>query len=398
MALLLFDGFMLWRGKGIVGERKVASRLSNGDENPIEISLQSFYTFPILVEIFDELPKQFQARDFYLSLNLAAKAVQNVQYSVRPTKRGAYTFGALNMLVSAPIGLFKKRFQFDCDVDVAVYPSYLQFKRYEFLAFSNRLTEIGVKKIRRIGQATNFDHIRNYATGDDPRYVNWKATARKSDLMVNQYEDEKAQNVVAILDLGRGMKMPFKEMTLLDYAVNATLVLSHIALIKEDKAGVLTFSNGVKASVKPDRKKVQAGKIIETLYKIETGFPESDYETLIGHTRRMLPNRSLLLFFTNFESMVSLQRQIPYLQLLAKRHLLVVIFFENTEIKSLINNPAKSTEEIYIQTIAEKAAFEKREIVQALKQLGIQSILTAPEDLTVNTLNKYLELKARGFI
>lgn len=397
-AVFLVDSFLLWRGFGIQAERHVGDRLSNGDANEVKIQIVSAYPIPLNVHVIDEVPKQFQERSFEMETMLPPHGAKTLFYSLRPTKRGEYNFGGLNILVASPIGFLQRRYIFDVDKPVAVYPAFLQLKKYEFLAFADRLSEIGIKQVRRIGQATHFDHIRNYVVGDDPRHVNWKATARKSDLMVNQYEDEKSQNIVSILDLGRVMKMPFEQMTLLDHAVNATLVLSHIALLKEDKAGLVTFGNGIKASVKPDKNKGQSAKIIDALYKVDTGFPESDLAFLIPHIRKMLPHRSLLLFFTNFESEGALKRQLPFLQILAKRHLVVVIFFENTEIKHLIEGSPQNTEGVYIQTIAEKAAFEKREIVRMLQRHGIQSILTPPNELTVNTINKYLELKARGMI
>jgi len=192
--------------------------------------------------------------------------------------------------------------------------------------------------------------------------------------------------------------MPFNELTLLDYSINASLVISNVALIKHDKAGIITFSHKTDSFLQAERKASQMQKIMELLYRQKTGFLETSYELLFSTVIRRINQRSLLLLFTNFETVASMHRQLPYLRQLAKRHLLVVIFFRNTELVSFIQKPATHTEQVYLKTIAEKFDFEKRLIVKELEKHGIASILTAPENLTVNTLNKYLELKARGLI
>jgi uncharacterized protein (DUF58 family) len=235
-------------------------------------------------------------------------------------------------------------------------------------------------------------------SGDDYRTVNWPATARRAALMVNQYQDERSQRVYCVLDKGRTMKMPFAGMTLLDYAINTALVVSNIAIHKDDRAGLLTFGRRADTFVAAEKRSTQMRRIVESLYSQSTGFLESDFETLYAHVRRSITTRSLLLLVTNFETLSAMQRQLPYLRGLAGRHRLVVIFFENTELRALLDRPAETTEAIYVKAIAEKFALEKRQIVKELAAHGIMSILTAPENLTVDTINKYLELKSRRLI
>jgi len=194
------------------------------------------------------------------------------------------------------------------------------------------------------------------------------------------------------------MKMPFEEMTLLDYAINASLVLSNVALVKQDKAGIITFEKNIDTFLPADKKPTQMNLVLETLYKQKTEYLEPDFEKLFSVIRNRITNRSLLILFTNFESLESLQREMGALKKIAHYHLLLIVFFENTELKYLIENKASTVEEIYIKTIAEKFAFEKRLMVKELHKNGIPSILTTPANLTVNTVNKYLELKTRMFI
>lgn len=396
---LVTDLILLFRtNRGMRGERIVADKLSNGDENEISIYLESFYSFNITLRVFDEIPHQFQRRDLEFNLILPPGTQKIIKYTLRPVKRGEYSFGAVNILASSPLQLITRRFRFSNDKVVPVYPSYMQMRKYELLAISHRLTETGIKKIRRIGQNQEFELIKEYVTGDDFRTVNWKATARRSRLMVNQYQDERSQQVYSLIDKGRVMQMPFAGMSLLDYAINATLVISNIAIKKSDKAGLITFQDKIGNMLPAARLNNQMSVIQEVLYNQKTAYLETDYSVLYSTIRKRISQRSLLLLFTNFESIHSLHRQLPYLLNLNKAHLLVVIFFENTELRQLTDNPADGLKEIYYKAIAERFSYEKKLITKELQKYGIQSILTSPERLTVNTINKYLELKARNLI
>jgi uncharacterized protein (DUF58 family) len=194
------------------------------------------------------------------------------------------------------------------------------------------------------------------------------------------------------------MKMPFEGLTLLDYAINASLVLSNVALQKHDKAGLITFAQNLDAFIPADKKPTQINQILETLYKQETNFLEPDFEKLFSVVRNRITHRSLLVLFTNFESLESLDRELPSLKRLAHYHLLMVVFFENTELKQLVESRVTSMEDIYIKTIAEKYRYEKQLIAKELQKHGIIAVLTSPQRLTINSLNKYLELKNRQSI
>lgn len=399
LALLLADILILYRNKkGFFARRNMLDKLSNGDINDITLHLENHYLFKAKVTVIDELPVQFQLRDLNFKLKFEPGEKKILTYALRPVKRGAYLFGAVNIYVSNPIGLIQRRYRFSEDVNVPVYPSFIQMRKYELLAISNQLTTNGIKKIRRIGSNAEFDQVKEYVQGDSYRTINWKATSRKNKLMVNQYQDERSQPVYSIIDMGRVMRMPFEGMSLLDYAINASLVISNIALLKQDKAGIITFSNKVQATLPAERRHGQLHKILELLYNQKTGYQESDFGKLYVTIKRKINHRSLLLLYTNFETLAGMERQLRYLRRLSKEHLLVVIFFENTELTDFIHKKAVTTEDVYNKIIAEKFAYEKKVIIKELGKHGIHSILTDPKKLSVNTINKYMELKARGLI
>ena len=399
VVMVILDILMLYNTrKGIFSRRTVGERLSNGDDNQVTVYIENFYKFDIHALVIDEIPFQFQKRDLQFKLILKKRETRNIIYQLHPVERGVYAFGLINVFVRGKIGLISRRYKFKHDAEVPVYPSFIQMRKYEMLAFSNHMIESGIKKIRKIGQQMEFDQIKEYVAGDDFRTINWKATARKRDIMVNSYQDEKAQQVYSLIDKGRTMKMPFEGMTLLDYAINASLAISNIAVKKDDKPGLITFQKQIETFLPAAKRNKQMMLILEALYGQKTSFKESDFTNVYSLVRNHIRQRSLLLLFTNFESLSSLERQMNYLIRLSKFHLLVVVFFKNTELFKVLEEKPKNVQEIFYKTVAEKFAFEKRMIVKELNQHGIHSILTEPQNLTINAINKYLELKARGLI
>lgn len=396
---VLIDFFLLYRNKnGVQANRILTERLSNGDENKIVIHLQNNYSHKIDVTIIDELPFQLQQRNWNREMQIEANAQTVLEYFINPQERGAYQFGNINVYVEGPLTLVQRRFIFQQEKTVKVYPSYIQMRKYQLRTIGLPLPESGVKRIRRLGHSMEFEQIKEYVMGDDYRTLNWKASARQGNFMVNTFTDERSQQIYCIINKGRVMKMPFAGMTLLDYAINAALVLSNAALQKQDKAGLITFAENIDAFIAADKKSTQLNQILETLYKQQTAFLEPDFEKLFSVVRNRITQRSLLILFTNFESFESLERELPSLKRLAHYHLLVVVFFENIELKKLIETKATKTEDIYIKTIAEKYRYEKQLIAKELQKHGIISVLSTPHLLTINSLNKYIELKNKQSI
>ncbi len=396
LLLTFIDIYLLYRThKGVFAKRHAPERLSNSDDNELGIYIENWYPFNVSIGIIDEIPFQFQKRDVWFKTTLNPRQRKMINYVLRPTKRGEYEFGYIRVFVKSPLGLVSRRYNFKQTENLPVYPSFLQMRKYELMAISNQLTEIGIKKIRRLGHSLEFEQVKNYVQGDDYRTINWKATARQGSLMTNAYTDEKSQQVYCVIEKSRVMKMPFEGLSLLDYAINASLVLSNVALLKEDKAGLITIAEKIGAVIPADRRPTQINKILEVLYREKTRYLETNMELLYSTIRSVIKQRSLVVFFTNYESLSALQRQLPFLKRIAKFHLLLVVFFENTELKKLSEKPADDVEGIYIKTIAEKFAYDKKLIVKELAKHNIQSILSTPQNLTINTINRYLELKAK---
>ena len=389
------DGAILWLHKAIRAGRQCSNRFSNGDDNVVRLWVESDYPFRVTLELIDEIPHVFQRRDICFRMSLCPQeAKKELSYRLRPTSRGVYGFGRIRVFAASPLGLLQRRYTCGEAQDVKVYPSFLMLHRYEFLAIHQNLKDSGIKRIRRVGHHTEFEQIKDYVQGDDYRTINWRATARRHQLMVNVYQDERSQHIYHLIDKGRVMQQAFNGMTLLDYAINATLVLSHVAMRKEDQAGLITFADHIDTMLPASRHSGHMQRILETLYAQQTDFGETDFSSLCVHVNKHVLRTSLLIVYTNFIGMVALRRQLPFLQQLSRRHRVLVVFFEDTELDAYSKEPSRDIQDYYCHAIAKNVVHEKRNVVATLRQCGIYALLTKPQNLTVDVINRYLEMKA----
>ena len=399
VAVLMADIVLVYGfGSKLEASRNMAEKFSNGEDNPVDVFLENRYPFPVRVRVLDEVPPEFQMREFQLSGILKAGEKFEKTYWLHPVRRGEYIFGKLHVFVASSLSLIERRYSYEGKTTVAVYPSFMAMRRYELLAFTGRNAGSGLKKIRTAGVTTTFDQIKAYVQGDDPRVVNWKATAKCNQLMVNTYTEERSQAIYCIVDKGRTMQSPFHEMTMLDYAINATLVLSNIVLKKGDRVGLLTFAHKTGTFIKADNRRLQLNHISEALYSQQTDFLESDFEQLCVILSRQVHTRSMLVLFTNFETVAGMRRQLPALRRLVRNHLVFLVLFENTEINRAMSRPSHCLKDVYFKSVAGNFILEKKRIVRELRKAGVHTLLTEPEKLTANTINSYLELKERGMI
>jgi uncharacterized protein (DUF58 family) len=394
--LIILDFFRLYRHRRIKADRKCADRFSNGDANDVSLSIENGYGFPLKLNITDEVPVIFARRDLLFLLTLNSNTSKTIRYQLTPVKRGLYHFGRIRVFArTSSIGLVVRQFICGEKADVKVYPSFLMLQKYEFLAINNNLTEMGIKRLRRVGQQTEFEQIRDYVKDDDFRLINWKATSRMNKLMVNVYEEERSQQIFNIIDKGRVMQQKFCDMTLLDYSINASLVLSHIAIHKEDRAGMITFAEKPDTYINASKRSDQMQLLLESLYSQQTTFGETDFSSLCVLLSQHAVRRSLMIIYTNFTSFNSMNRQLDYLIQLSRSHRVLVVFFQDSEVEEYISEQPQSMEDYYKHVIAEKTIYEKRLIVSTLLRHGIYSLLTTPQHLSVDVINKYLEMKAR---
>jgi uncharacterized protein (DUF58 family) len=314
IGLVLVETLLLFLvKKPFKGERRVMNPLSLGDDNKVRIIVANHYKFPVRAVVYDNPPHQLQLRDLHFTFLMMPQDAKEVSYEVHPTERGVFQFGKINVFSSVLVHLVQRKVVLDVEQDVSVHPSILQMKKMELKVFA-QTANTGIKKIRRLGNNNEFEQIKNYVQGDDFRTINWKATSRRNELMVNQYQDERSQNVYSIIDKSRTMRMPFNDLTLLDYAINSTLAFSNIILRKGDKVGLMTYANKIGSKLKAEKNSNHLRKIMELLYSQKTQFLEANFGLLYQGICNHIKGRSLIMLYTNIESEYSLKRILPLLK------------------------------------------------------------------------------------
>ncbi|MGL4629747.1 MAG: DUF58 domain-containing protein [Leadbetterella sp.] len=398
---LFAEVLMLFMSNGNIGfVRRLPFRLSNGDVQSVNCKITSSFSIRLHTEIYEDLPYQFQSHFWKANCELAPRGSTVYTYQVRATVRGQYVWGNTTLLIKLfPWSFVSKRITFEARNEVACYPSFEQFSKLPIQAIvSNYIDNSSYHQVRRIGQSLEFEQIKNYSSGDDYRHINWKASAKRGDLMVNQYMQERSQEVYAVLDLGRTMHMPFDKMTLLDYSINGALALTKVATQMDDKAGVITFKAKECTHLPAKKDLKQFSKINDYLYGLNTQFLESDFEVLYKYVRINIKTRSLFVIFTHFDSVEAMYRQLPYLRALSKHQLLLVVFFENTENKKLADSLATDLEKIYTVTIAQNFVNQYRLIAKELMKNGILALSVEPSQLSLEVINSFVDIKRKQLL
>jgi uncharacterized protein (DUF58 family) len=379
-------------------KRTHSKLLSLGSENRVYIKLKNNGSYPVYATLIDELPYGFEPYIPGKSIRIEPNELKQFAYSLRPLKRGLFDFGYVQLYVQVGFRLISRRMQLATPDEVKVFPSLIHMQEMQLINVQGVAQREGLKKRRQVGEGYEFEEIRTYVAGDDFRKINWKATARTTSLMTNQFKLERSQNVYMLVDSGRSMYMPFNGLSLLDHSINSALALANIVHRNHDLPGLLSFDADIKAYVPPNLKGQQIQLMANELYHIEPSLDESDFECLYAHIQRHVTHRSVLMLFTNFETRPALERVIPILRLLARKHVLLVVFFENSELVSFSRKRAQNKTKVYDQLIAENKLLKKVLLSEKLKKYGIHTLITPPEKLSIQVINEYFSLRAGGLV
>jgi uncharacterized protein (DUF58 family) len=397
--ICIVDLYLLFKHKHPIRiQRDIDEVFHLGEFNTVSLKIKNTTRLNYNLTVIEELPDIFQIRDFEIKTFLTSNTTEKLQYNIKALKRGEFVFERTVVYIKTFLSFFQRRINKDHKHIIKVFPSTKPLKKYQILARSKQFLHSGQQTIRKVGQSMEFDQIREYVLGDDIRNINWKATARRDQFMVNNYIDEKSKNVYNVIDTGRLMMYNFERLSLVDYAVNASILISKIVLSKDDKIGLITYNDKVNDVIAAEQHARQLYKINNALYNLKTSYNDSSFEALLQSVTKIINQRSVLFLYTNFESKSSFERQLGYIKQLAKKHIIVIVFFENEAIKPLILRKSKTLEDVFVNTIAEQYEFEKKQIVKQLSNYGVVSILTTPQLLNTDTINKYLYLKQTNII
>ncbi|MER3501818.1 MAG: hypothetical protein IMHGJWDQ_001548 [Candidatus Fervidibacter sp.] len=405
LALAVWEwGVLWWVKRQVRCEREVEAALELAAETSVALLLSNPTNMPLVVFVKDEVPTDFEWRSPLrywgqqrplLATLLPPRSRSQVTYIVRPLRRGAFRFGAVHARLSTPLQFCWLPQRWDLPQTVRVLPNLSQARKYLLLLRKMRLREFGFRPVPLRGAGTEFASLRDYLPDDDPRWIDWNATARRGKLVSKEFELERGQNIVAVVDVGRVMATRLDTLTKLDYAVNAAAFVLFLAYRMDDRVGLMVFAQRVLQWLPPAKGVRQWEAILETLRQAEPNLVEADYAGAFTHLLRNLPRRSLLLLFTDLIDPDTSEALIAHAQLLAEKHLVVVVALSDYELRTLLTKPPEEAADLYRQAAAIAVWNERRRAIAQLRGSGIMVLDTAPEDLFEALLEHYLLAKKR---
>jgi uncharacterized protein (DUF58 family) len=373
------------------------SRLSLGAENLVIVRITNRSRRAVRVIVRDEFPAQFTADQLILrEQKIAPRATGEFRYHVRPPRRGDYRFGDTNLRWRGILGLIVRQARYATAAPVKVYPNLLDIRKYELLVRKGQLAEMGLRHTRWLGSGTQFERLREYQFDDEFRRIDWKATARRGKPITREFETERSQNIIALLDVGRLMRAPVGGLEKVDYAVNAALMLSYVAGLRGDKVGLLAFADNVTHYLPPKAGKGQFYRMLATLYAIESQPVEADYTRAFAYLRAKHKKRSLIIVFTDLASGLAAKTLVAQIAPLWPRHLPLLVALNDPAVVALARVVPNDSPSVYERMVAEQLLDERALTLESLRRRGILTLDVPANQLTIAVVNKYLELKARG--
>jgi uncharacterized protein (DUF58 family) len=318
--------------------------------------------------------------------------------AVTPLERGPADLGDLYVAADNPLGLVRRRWRFEGRAEARVFPDLSAVERYGTLARRGRLVEAGFRKLRLRGGGGEFDSLREWQPDDEFRSIDWKASARRNKLMVSQYDIERSQTVMLVLDAGRLMTPRIRGQRKFDYAITAALSVASIASLVDDKVGVLAFAGDIREHIAPRSGSRHVAGLVQRLYDLQPRFEESDYAGAFAYLRRRQPKRSLVIFFTDMFDPVASANVLANVAVLAPRHLVVCVLMNDEAIESALEAMPVTAADAYRASVAATLQAERRKAAALLAQRGIGVLDVAAADLTVSLINAYVDVKARNLI
>lgn len=403
LAVLLMLFFLDWRQAGSIDGRFQITRahdnkLSLGADNPVTITIYNRSPQSTPVWVRDEAPDAFKISNYVLEGEAPARGAWSSGYTVYPVRRGDYRFGNLNLRWLGPAGLVVRQGRLDLEENVKVYPNLLNVRRYDLLLKRNRLQELGLRSTRQFGEGTEFERLREYTPDDEFRRINWKATARRRRPVTTEYQTERSQNVMALIDIGRMMQTPVADIAKLDYVVNAVLLLGYVATGKGDKVGMMTFADDVVQYLNPRQGRGQFYRMLELLYAIDAQPVEPNYQRALSYLAAKQRKRSLVVIFTDLSGGVSMNALIANVSILAKRSLPLVVTINDPDVVAAAQQYPDDTVSAYQKTAAAQLLDERKIVLDRLRQQGVLTLDVPANQLTIAVINQYLALKAKTML
>ncbi|CAN5776031.1 DUF58 domain-containing protein [soil metagenome] len=397
--LVLADLATLLGSGRLRAERTCGSVASLGEPHDVELTLIHEGPRRRVIRVRDDVPSSFEAEPEEFLVRVPPMGLVVLPYRLRPRPRGAYRLKRVHVLVSSGLGLWRRVLRLPCETPLRVYPDVRQIARYTLLARRDRLSVMGLRRSRRLGTDNEFERLRDYAEGDEPRHIDWRATARRRKTTVRDFQMNQSQRVIFLIDAGRMMAGDTGAgLSPLDHAFNAMLMLAHIALIRGDQVGLMVYADRVRAYVPPAGGAKRINRLVHAIHNIFPTLVESRHDRAFVDLERRCRKRSLVILLTNIFDDVGARQVLDHLSNVVGKHLPLGVFLRDQDIFAMADSAKESGPELYESAAAAAMLNWRERIIAGLRQRGVLTLDVLPEDLTAPLINRYLEIKARHLL
>ncbi|MDQ2871572.1 MAG: DUF58 domain-containing protein [Candidatus Eremiobacteraeota bacterium] len=395
---LVADASLGPRARAIAVEREPISHLALRVPATLGYALTNHANRLIRFGIIDTPVERLESAQDEVSGDAVAAGVTIIQRTVMPRSRGTIEFGPLYVWYENSIGLLRRRLRFEAPATARVFPDLSAVERYGSLRARNRLIDAGLRKMRQRGAGAEFESLREWSAGDAFRAIDWKATARRGRVMVAQYEVERSQNVMLVLDAGRLMTPRLGDQRKFDYAITAALSVASIAGLASDKVGLVAFAREILVAQAPRATAASLARLAGQVHDLEPRFEEADYAAAFSYLRAHLHKRSLIVFFTDMVDPVAQSTMLAEIGTLARRHVVVVAFMNDAAIDDALAAEPQTSLDVYAAGVALGLRQERRTAAAVIERLGARVIDVPAARLNASLIDEYLRVKQRGLV
>lgn len=374
--------------------REVEGSLSLGVWSEVGLHVRNVGRSRLALEIFDHYPPQVAARGMPARVEIGPQGWVALRYAIRPLERGAFCFSPAQLRVDSPLGLWKRTLRAGEERCVKVYPNFAAIVNYALLATDNRLSALGVRLRHRRGEGMEFNQLREYRVGDSLRQIDWKATSRIGKPISREYQDERDQQIVFLVDSGRRMHAKDGELGHFDHALNAVLLLAYVALRQGDAVGLMGFA-GDDRYLPPGKGAHYINRIMESVYDMQTGMQNPDYAGAAAALLKRLNKRSLIVVVSNLRDEDN-EELLPALNLLRRKNLVLLASLREGILRDVLDEPVDCFEGALTYSAAQIYLAERRKAHDAILASGVQLLDVEPGAFPLALVNRYLDIKRSG--
>lgn len=399
IAFLVLAWFDYRRARGVAPpavERRVQATMPLGIWQPVSIIVHAGEQGALNLSLFDHYPHGGDVEGLPLRARVPARGRVELDYRYRPVTRGDQAFNVPELRIDSPLGIWRRQLRHGPETAVRVYPNFAEVAKYALLATDNRLSQMGIRKRPRRGEGLDFHQLREYQSGDSLRQIDWKATSRMRKLISREYQVERDQQIMLVLDCGRRMLTRDGEFSHFDHTLNAVLLLAHVALRQGDFVGLRTFG-GSERRVAPRKGPGTQRRILESVYDLQPSPASADYLVTARQLAGELRKRTLIVFVTNLRH-EDLQEIVPAIRLLQRRHLVLLASLREHSVGATLEQPINNFDDALLRAAVHSYLLGRRRLHDMVRQNGVDIVDVEASELAIRVVNRYLDIKRSGVL